>query len=181
MDTGSRYPRRKTLRLPDYDYSQPGAYFITLLTYRRQQMLCDILDGEPVYTRFGLIVKDSWMNLVQYHARLRLDEFCIMPDHLHGILWLVEDSNGGSTPIDPRVSEPATEMSTASGLLSEIIRGFKSFSARKINTIRGTTGSPVWQRGFYEHVISGEDELNQIRQYILENPLKWQFEQSQQS
>ncbi len=164
------------MRLPDYDYSQPGAYFVTLLTYQRQYLLCDIVHGKICYTKFGVVVKDSWLDLPSHHAQLALDEFCVMPDHIHAIIHLVELRKGWSTDINQRVMDsPETRPDDPKSLV-EIIRGYKSFTARKINAMRGTTGTPVWHRSYYEHVIRDEAELNQIRQYIIENPLKWELD-----
>lgn len=175
MNSDSPFPRRKTMRLPGYDYSQPGAYFVTLLTYQRRHFLSDIAHGKICYSKFGVVVKDSWLDLPRYHPQLELDEFCVMPDHFHAIIHLVE-VKGGSTEINERVMDSDETHPDDTKSLVEIIRGYKSFTARKINAMSGTIGTPVWHRSFYDHVISDEDELNQIRQYIIENPLKWELE-----
>lgn len=176
MNSEPPFPRRKVIRLPDYDYSQPAAYFVTLLTYQRKYLLCDIVRGKVCYTKFGVVARDSWLDLPRYHSRLVLDEFCVMPDHFHAILRLVEDCKGGSTDGSHRVMGIAETRPNDAKSLSEIIRGYKSFSARKINALRGTIGTPVWHRSYYEHIIRDEKDLNQTRQYIIDNPLKWELD-----
>jgi len=179
MDEDPRCPHRKTVRIPDYDYSQPGAYFVTLVTYRRDTLLSEIVDGQTKLSRYGVIVRDAWRDLCMHHSYLRNEEFCIMPDHFHGIICLEESFIGGHMAIEGRGGEdgetcpPRGDMMATKAPISEILRGFKSFSARRINAMRHTPGVPVWMRGYHEHIISNEDELYQIRQYIIENPVKW--------
>ena len=107
---------------------------------------------------------------------MRLDAFVVMPDHVHGVLWIAE-------PFDASVRaglKPAPTQGPGGGgawgrvhSLSEVVRGFKTFSARRINEARGTPGAAVWQRGFYEHVVRGEADLDRIRFYIERNPARW--------
>lgn len=162
--------------MSDYDYSQPGMYFVTLLTYQRQKMFCEIHDGKVSWSRFGSVAKDAWLDLSVYYSNLVLDEFCIMPDHLHAIIRLMEVCKGGSTDNSQRVMRTAETRPDDLKSLTEIIREYKSFTARKINAMRGTTGTPIWHRSYHDHIIRDEVELNQIRQYIIENPLKWELE-----
>ncbi|MRR28833.1 transposase [bacterium] len=178
MAAESQYPQRKTIRLTEYDYSQPGAYFITLLTHRREQLFGQIINGTLQLSRYGIIVRDSWRELFRFYPRLRNDEFCVMPDHFHGIIRLEETRKGGSTTEEQMATKSdKTRPSSADYMaedapLSEIIRGFKSFTARRINAMRQTHGIAVWHRGYYEHVIRDDEELDQVREYIMENPLK---------
>ena len=109
---------------------------------------------------YGRIAQLQWHNLLKHHQHLILDEFIVMPNHLHGILVLTDD-----TTCKKRHGIP------------EIIRGFKTFSARRINKIRHLIGVPVWQRGYYEHIIRQEKSLRAIRQYIANNPLAWEKEE----
>jgi len=108
-------------------------------------------------SRTGLLVRQAWLDVPFHYPRIRLDEFCIMPNHFHGILCL-------SDPLPGEKAHPD---------LPEVMRAFKSFSARRINAFRQMPGVPVWQRNYYERIIRGDEELNRIRQYIQENPLKW--------
>jgi REP element-mobilizing transposase RayT len=143
---------------------------------------------------FGDIVAAHWRALHTHHHYVRIDTFVVMPNHIHGILVLSDGHEGDGeegdrsrTGVHHRVGlghragrRPAPKDGVPSGQgnsrhgLSELIRGFKSFSAREINLLRGTPGVPVWQRNFYEHVIRDKNSLEGIRKYILENPLYWE-------
>ncbi|NER50470.1 MAG: transposase [Symploca sp. SIO1A3] len=148
---------RRSIRLKGYDYTQAGAYFVTICTWQHQCLLGEVVDGEMQLNDYGKIAQFHWHNLLQHHQHLELDEFMIMPNHLHGILILTEDNTGKKRHG-----------------LSEIIRGFKTFAARRINKIRHLAGVSVWQRGYYEHIIRHERALMAIRQYIANNPLSWE-------
>lgn len=148
----SPQPIRKPLRLPGYDYSQPGAYFVTILTYGRECILGKIFDGQMILFDAGRIVEKAWCELPKRYAGIQLDTFVVMPDHVHGLITLVDKSWN----------------------ISEIVRGFKSVSARKINLTRNATGQPVWQRSFYEHIVRNEAELQKIADYIETNPANWE-------
>lgn len=149
---------RRSIRLKDYDYTTPGAYFITICTYRREHILWENREGHILLSQFGLIARNCWLEMSVRYPNLRLDEFCIMPDHIHGIIQLTGD--------DPK------------NRLSEIMRRFKSDSARRINVARHTTGIPVWQRNYYEHIIRNEKEWAQVREYISLNPQNWKDDQN---
>ncbi len=146
-------PRRR-LRLPDYDYASPGAYFVSICTHQRVCLFGQITDGTLSANPFGKIVEACWPDLPSHYPNAVLDAFVVMPNHVHGIL-LIE-----------RVFQAAHG-------LGEIIRGFKTFSARRINELRSTTGKPLWQRGYHEHIVRNEAALEEIRDYINTNPLRW--------
>lgn len=167
--TTSSYPERKNLRIEAYDYSEAGAYFITAVTEGRVEALGQIHDGEMWLSRFGELVESCWRDLVNHYAHLDLDEFAVMPNHIHGVLWLRDAGRAGSKPA------PTNNNQNRHGL-SEIVRAFKTFSARRINELRGTPGTPVWQRNYYERIVRNELELNAIREYIQTNPLRWHLD-----
>ncbi len=148
---------RRSIRLKEYDYAKAGAYFVTICTWQRQCFLGEVVNGEMQLSHYGDITQFYWHNLLNHHHHLELDEFVIMPNHLHGILILTDDS-----ACRKRHGLP------------EIIRGFKTFSARRLNKIRCTAGVSVWQRGYYEHIIRNEESLMAIREYIVNNPLSWE-------
>ncbi|MBI4281870.1 MAG: transposase [Chloroflexi bacterium] len=155
---------RKALRLPGYDYSQPGAYYVTVVTNQRQCLFGDVLCGEMRLNPCGQTVMECWDDLVHHYPCVRKDEFVVMPNHVHGILVLNDDVGAGfkPAPTDRRHGLP------------EIVRGFKTFSARRINVLRNNPGTPVWQRNYFEHVIRNEAELAGIREYIQNNPAQWE-------
>ena len=171
--------KRKKIRLPDYDYSRPGAYFITVCTKNDECLFGEIVRDEVRLNQYGQIVSDEWIRTAQIHTFVELDAYIVMPDHFHGIIIIKDTGTGrgsqanafewcrGRAPTAERFGRPVA------GSLPTIIRSFKSAVTRRINTLRGTPGNPVWQRGYYEHVIRYNEKINLVREYILNNPLRW--------
>lgn len=153
---------RRSIRLKGYDYSRPGAYFITICTHQRECLLGEIIDGQIQLNQFGKIVQYHWQNLEKHHSHIQLDEFVVMPNHFHGIIII-------NTKLDTD-----TSINIQQTAIPEIIRGFKTFSARQINKLRHQPGVPLWQRNYYERIIRDEEELNQIKKYIINNPQNWE-------
>ena len=164
---------RRSIRLKGYDYAQPGAYFVTICVRERECAFGDVVDGEMALSDAGHIVRACWDDLPNHYPHVHLDAFIIMPNHVHGIIVLVDDDIVGAG-LRPAPTEPApTDTTTKRHDLPEIVRAFKSFSSRRINEMHADTGASFWQRGFYEHVVRNERELDNIRRYILDNPLQW--------
>lgn len=130
-------------------------------------MFGDVIDGEMVLNDFGKIVKYTWFDLPNHNDQIELDGFAVMPNHVHGIIQIIDVDTVRAG------SESALTKKHKQHSLSEIIRQFKTFSARRINKKRNISGIPVWQRNYYEHIIQDEDELNRIRYYIQNNPANW--------
>jgi len=168
---------RRSLRLKDYDYAQSGAYFVTIVTHYRACLFGEVLDGDMQLNDAGRVVQSVWSDLPAHYPRLKLDEFVVMPNHIHGVIMLSDRITAGGDDVrtDVRAGFKPAPTNAQHGL-SEIIRAFKTFSARHINESRHTSGAPVWQRNYFEHVIRDEESLNRIRQYILDNPARWQFD-----
>ena len=164
MNSNSWRHRRRSIRLKGYDYGQPDAYFVTACTHLRACLFGQVLEGRIRLNESGHIVRASWYDLPNHYAHVRLGAFVIMPNHVHGVIVLTEVGAG---------FKPAPTVVAKRHGLPEIVRGFKTFSSRRINELRGTPGTPVWQRNYYEHVIRGEDELNRVREYIDSNPTGW--------
>ncbi|MFN3481336.1 MAG: transposase, partial [Thermodesulfovibrionales bacterium] len=171
MKSNPNIHHRRSIRLKDYDYSQAGAYFVTICTYKRQCLFGHIINGKMVLNEYGQCVEYTWKDLINHNFNILLDTFAIMPNHVHGIVILQDIDNNKHTV--GAGSEPAP---TKKPLLFEIVRQFKTFSARRINQLRNSSGIPLWQRNYYEHIIRNEDELNKIREYIINNPLKWELD-----
>ena len=173
---------RRSIRLKGYDYTKAGAYFITICTWQREHLFGDIVNGEMQLSRYGETVRFNWDNLPKRYRNVELDAFIIMPNHVHGIIVLTDNGLEGagleslSVESDKLLVKPAPTKTKLHGL-SEIVRGFKPFSARRINQIRRMTGVSVWQRGYYEHIIRNEESLMAIREYIINNPLCWEKDQ----
>ncbi len=122
----------------------------------------------------GAIAEECWRNLPQHFPSIVPDEFVVMPNHLHAILFLVSADELAVMNADAydAIAEGAGHTAT----LSEGIRFFKTTSAKRINRLRGTPGVPVWQRSFYDHVIRHNDHIDTIRNYILQNPERWELD-----
>jgi len=172
-------PHRRSIRLKGYDYTQAGAYFVTICTWQRECLLGEVINGEMQLSRYGETVQFNWNILPKRYPNVELDAFIVMPNHVHGIILL--DASGLEGTGLERLSADASKFSgkpapTPSKLygLPEIVRGLKTFSARRINQIRGKSGVAVWQRGYYERIIRDEESLIAIREYIIKNPLCWE-------
>lgn len=179
---------RRSIRLHGWDYTQPGAYFVTICTHNGECLFED-----PVLRQ---VVETMWQRLPRHFPRVRLDEFVVMPNHIHGIIWIVDDNVGarhsrktpsltGTIPSDEATqsreqpsgnASPLPPRRVVSGSLGAIVGNLKSLTTRRINRIRGTPRAPVWQRNYYEHIIRNEDELSRIQEYIRLNPLKWELD-----
>ena len=164
--------RRKTIRLKGYDYSSPGAYFVTICSHNRQSTLGFIKNEEVFLSEWGRIVLEIWEEIPHHHSQIALDEFVIMPNHVHGILWVTDLESGSAG------SAPTTEKTKFGKILPKslpsVIRSFKSEVTREINLSRKLQGERFWQRNYFEHIVRNDDDLFNIRKYIQENPAKWE-------
>lgn len=165
-------PNRRSIRLKGYDYSQAGAYFVTICTQDRVYLFGEVVDGEMRLNEWGEIVRQCWFDIPAHFPKAALDEFVVMPNHIHGIIVLV-DSPVGATHASPLPTQPRGPQRQS---IASIVGSYKSAVAKRINQQRGTPGAPVWQRNYYEHIIRNDESLNRIRQYIAENPLRWEVD-----
>ena len=156
------YPKRKVIRLPDYDYSTPGAYFVTICTQDRRRVLSEIVVGDGVpdipcvrLLPAGRIVEETLQNMVRQYPWLVLENHVIMPNHIHLLLRLEEEESR-----DERLPTHANER------LPMLVSTLKRFSNKK-------SGRQLWQRAYHEHVIRNEKDFCEIWAYIDTNPAKW--------
>ena len=164
--------KRRSIRLQDYDYSHAGEYFITICTYNHECSFGDIVGEEMRLNKTGEIVKEEWLRTAQIRTDVELDSFIVMPNHLHGIITL-NDSGRGKLQRAPTKEEFGKP---TSGSIPTIIRLFKACVTKKINLLRNTPRQPIWQRGYYEHIIRNDNDLDNVREYIVNNPIKWLLE-----
>jgi putative transposase len=160
---------RRSIRLKGYDYSLPGGYFVTALSFHQKPVFGSIKNGLFKANINGNIVRKCWHELDKHYRSINLDAFVVMPNHIHGVIF-IEDTRVFTRHNAGAGLRPAL---TILPELSETIRAFKSFSARRINENRKTPGTPVWQRNYYEHIIRNDKELNDIRQYMDANVINW--------
>jgi len=174
---------RKSPRLHDFDYTQDGGYFITICTHNRLKLFGDIdVDGAMHISQWGQIAQSCWDIIPRHFPHVRLDKFVVMPNHVHGILFVIEPN-----PPDNELSPPASGVGaihesplrnnnvprgSKKGSVSAIVGLYKSAVTRQINAIRADT-HPLWQRSFHDHHIRNETELNKLREYVLSNPALW--------
>ena len=164
---------RKRLRLPNYDYSQNGAYFFTTCVEGRKPLLSTVTlvgagskparedishdDVRVDLTEIGKIVLETWLDLPNHNTGIELGPFVVMPDHVHGILL-----------IDRPDSEPVRTKFT------EMLRQFKTFSSRRARQ-RADVPLPLWQRSFFDRLLRNDEEFNRAAAYIETNPLRSYF------
>ncbi|MCL6098125.1 MAG: transposase [Bacteroidetes bacterium] len=166
---------RRSIRLKEYDYAQPGWYYVTICTHNMIQSLGDVKNGKVVLTNAGKIVDEEWNKTKLVRANVDLDYYVIMPNHIHGIIiidhsvaairGIAQNNTGANQRFAPTLR---------SNSLGSIIGQFKSTVTKRIRK----SGMPdfKWQHNYYEHIIRNEKELYQIRKYIQLNPLKWEIE-----
>jgi putative transposase len=166
--------RRRSIRLKDYDYSQAGAYFVTICAWNKDCIFGDVENAEIRMNECGQVVRNEWLHTENIRSNVELDAFIVMPNHVHGILVIVEGGRG----VLQYAPSKKCGFSSPSQTLGSIIRGLKSSATKIINQIRNSHGVPVWQRNYYEHIIRNETELNKIREYIINNPLNWKTDEN---
>ena len=171
-DLSSQRRNRQSIRLRGYDYSRVGAYYITICVRNRQCLFGDVIDRHMQLNQAGLIIRSVWDNLPRLYDGIDLDAFIVKPNHVHGIV--VINQPVGVIQESPTYAEPVAQRRRM--LLSKIVGRLKMVSAKQINALRGSSGQPLWQRNYYEHVIRDEGSLKRIRQYFADNPAQWEFD-----
>jgi len=157
---------RHSLRLRGYDYTQEGTYFVTVCLQDRVCLFGDISDEKMILNDAGLIAEKHWYDIPAHFPHIELDEFVIMPNHVHGILSITAAVGAKNFSPLPSQQRPGT-----SKTIGSVIRGFKIGVTKWMR--QHTPVHNVWQRNYYEHIIRDDVSLNSIRQYIMENPSRW--------
>ena len=173
-NTESWINHRRSIRLPGYDYTQPGAYFITICAASRRCIFGEIVskDSGLSASPIGKLVINCWRLIPLHFSNVILDEFVLMPNHLHGILQITEcrESGAKDSAIATNVEAYGKPVPHS---IPTIIRSFKSIVSRRVVDERLGCSRPIWQRNYYEHVVRTESDLSGIRQYISEHPSGW--------
>lgn len=175
---------RRSIRLPDYNYSQASEYFITLVTHQREHIFGEVRGGSMILNPLGQIAAAEWLKTTQLrpYVELHPDEYIIMPNHIHGIIHIIDHvdlvrAQRRCAPTDNRCAPtddqhpPAPNVTPHS--LAAIVRAYKSAVTYAINTLNDTRGFSAWQRNYYEHIINSEKETLRIQAYIKNNPANW--------
>jgi putative transposase len=172
---------RRSLRLPGYDYTQPGAYFVTMVTQERAMILGKISDACVQLSPLGMIVEEELIRTQQIRPDVEIDAYIIMPNHIHAIFVINENSlthheaerQSKKSDSDNVGAHSCAPLRRPSRSLGSIIAGFKSVTTKRCNILRQTYNASIWQRSFHEHIVRSEADLNAIRAYIEANPLQW--------
>lgn len=175
--------RRRSVRLSGYDYSSPGAYFVTICSWNKECVFGRIVDGVMVLNSLGILVEKEWWKTALIRKYIEPDECVVMPNHFHGIIVIKPPMNfeepncRGVSSYAPTPTGQALKTFKSPGTgLGSVVRGFKSAVTKQINLTDRSRLSPIWQRNYYERIIRDENELNEIRKYIRENPAKWNLD-----
>jgi REP element-mobilizing transposase RayT len=186
MKNRREIPNRQSNRLPHYDYSLAGAYFVTIVTWNHACLFGEIMEGEVQLNAKGRIVDHAWREIPAHFPGVTVEDFVVMPNHVHGVIWIKECDvgAGGKTELIHDVGA-RQELDRISGVgaaymppvrkapLGVIVATFKAAVTREIHKIRGYSNLRVWHRNYYERVIRDERELEQIVDYIHANPVNW--------
>jgi len=162
---------RHTIRMPSYDYSTSGYYHVVVCTYLKQYQFGDVIDHKMQLNELGEIANNCWQEIPSHFPNAELDEFIVMPNHIHGIIVI----NNSMTPVGaqyiaPLQVNPNEKMRIKPKSLSSIVRTYKG----AVKRIIGRLGySFYWQRNYYDHIIRNDEELNWARYYIRQNPVNW--------
>ena len=165
---------RRSIRLKGYDYTKAGLYFITLVCKNRAQLFGKIINKKMILNELGKIADKEWLNTINIRKNIILHEHIIMPDHMHGIIEIVERKGEGEDDVKgvwPYA--PTAGLQSPSKTIGAIIRGYKGAVTKQINIKRKTPGTPVWQRNYWESIIRDKTAYHRIAEYIQNNPRNW--------
>lgn len=166
---------RRSVRLKGYDYAQSGVYFTTICTEQRDCLSGEVVDGTMRLNPYRAAAAASWNGIPEHFASADVDEFVVMPNHIHGVVLIIPAADVGMGVLGTACRAPTAESfgRPVSHSLATILRSFKSATTKQINEMRATPGTRVWQRNYYERVLRDDRELDAVREYITRNPLNW--------
>jgi putative transposase len=177
---------RRSIRLPGYDYTQAGAYYVTLVTWRRDCLFGEVVEGEMRLNEVGQIAQWEWVNLSQRFKFIELGAFMVMPNHFHGILIFhdvrathpgMTDAIPGKNPLQNTAPDDPDGSPLPHGpkplSLGAMMAQFKSRVTKRLWKIPSLSGTPIWQRNYYEHIIRDERDMQSKWDYIEGNPVLW--------
>lgn len=156
-----RLYNRQSYRFNQYDYSQQGLYFITICTNDRVCIFGSINNDEMYLSDIGKIVKDCWLKIETFHPYVVLHDFVIMPNHIHGVIQIVQET----------VTIKKEGFESTSKTIGSIIRGFKS--GVSCTVIKSVGIKNIWQRNYYDRIIRDYNEYQNVTNYIINNPRMW--------
>jgi putative transposase len=155
-------------------------YYVTIICHQRENLFGEILDGKVILSEIGLIAERNWANIPERFSGIKLDEFIIMPNHLHGIIFInrvAEENHPNQKERTPRENSTGKFGEMTSGSLAAIVRLYKSTVTLHTRRLWKLDTSIIWQKNYYEHIIRDQQDLERIRWYIQENPIQWKNDQ----
>ena len=166
---------RRSIRLKNYDYSQSGAYFVTICTQNHICLFGDIVEGEMILNDLGRIVQEEWIKTEQLRPNVSCGKFVVMPNHIHFIMQNV----GADLRVCPDITTGECRQGEHIGSpLHRVVQWFKTLTTKRyIDGVKNDDwprfNGKLWQRNYWEHIVRNENEYNHIAQYIMDNPKKW--------
>jgi REP element-mobilizing transposase RayT len=176
---------RRSIRLKGYDYANLGAYFVTICARDKACLFGEIIESQIQLNKAGKLVYNWWIELINKFKNIELDMFIIMPNHIHGIIYIVGADlcvcPDGRQDCPDRKNKPIKKGAHSGAPLHRIVQWFKTMTTNEyLRNIHekgwDQLNGKVWQRNYYERVIRNEEELNQIKKYILNNPIQWDLD-----
>ena len=184
---------RRSIRLKNYDYASDGAYFMTICTQHKEYMFGNIIDGKMVLNSAGEMIKKWLFELKNKFKDIELDEYTIMPNHIHLIIFIMNTVVGADLCVSPEygtkhyssrnqgrhIGQPLRQQND----IPQIIQWLKTMTTNEyIRNVKQNNWKPfdqkLWQRNYYDRIIRNEKELAKIRKYIFENPSKWELDKN---
>ena len=167
------FPKRKRIRIINYDYSRNGCYFITICTKNRECLFGDVVDGEMRLNEWGEIVKREIIQTIQKRDYIHIDQYVVMPNHVHLLISLYNADTARRVPTREQFSKPTQ------GSIPTIIRSFKSAvtnAIRPVGTRRAVSGDGfiIWQTRYHDHIVRNRQAYQKISEYIINNPILWE-------
>ena len=168
---------RRSNRLKGYDYSSEGAYFVTIVTWRREFLFGEIVNNGLMLSRYGEVIQKCWEEIPVHFPTVETGAFVVMPNHVHGIIFIVGSRGTVLVPNDdvPHLTRGGMTPPLRAPTLGQIIAYFKYQSTKEMNLLdNAATVTKFWQRNYYEHIIRNDKDLQNITNYIESNPLGWE-------
>ncbi len=172
FDPGTHH--RKSIRLKGYDYSQSGGYVITICTHNKECLFGDVMEGKVVLSPIGQIAFEFWLDIPKRFGNVQLDESIVMPNHVHGIIVIADPCRGVKFNAPTEVRNYYSQISPNRGTIPLTVRTYKSAVSTWCK--RNGYENFQWQRNYYDHIVRDEEDLDQIREYIANNPMKWDLD-----
>jgi REP element-mobilizing transposase RayT len=170
---------RRSTRVPGYDYTLPGAYFVTIVVYQCEMLFGEIENNEMCLNACGKIVLECWHEISKHFPHVELGAFVVMPNHVHGIIVIINNIRSRGTIYRAPTTETTEQFGKPiPGSLPTIMRTFKAAVTRRIG--RELNETSIWRRNYYEHIIRDDRDWQSIHDYILANPANWSDDEENQ-